>query len=294
MNLYYAVGGGLGHFSRAIAFVHSHPKLLPTNTIVMVADREMYTMRDHNFQDDLWSNLPMVKIPTQVFQDQQQLILWLQHWLSEHQPESIYLDTFPAGIAGEWNGLNPEGSRICYVGRYLQQESYSYADLISFDHAYQLEAWHPRQEERITRSCRKVIPFPLRYPAASVPQPIQKQINDWQSMGREVWAVVHSEPRDETEALLNHARDLAAMKQKNPIYLLCSSQPLEPESDMYPLRLFPAYGLFSRVDRIITACGFNLMQQALDFQARHEAVPFPRRYDNQFRRYKKWKAAFKS
>lgn len=293
MNLYYAVGGGLGHFSRAIAFIHTHPGLSVRNTVVMVADRDMYSLAVHHFLDKRWADLKVVKIPTRLFQDQNGLRHWLSEWLDQSQPEVAYLDTFHAGISGEWNGLAGKAGRICYIGRYLNWEAYPHQADIIFDHAYQLEYWHSGQCNWLRQSSQSVTAFSLRYPKASVTEALQQKIREWQQNRGEVWAVIHSEPKGETEALLNYARDQAALEDKNPLYLLCSSQASEAAPDVHLLRLFPAYGLFPWVDRIVTACGFNLMQQSSGFRRKHLCMPFPRRYDDQFLRFKQWKAAGK-
>lgn len=294
MNLYYAVGGGLGHFSRAIAFIHSHPELSVNNTVVMVADRELYSLAEHHFLDKSWANLKIAKVPTEAFQDQERLCHWLSGWLETACPEVVYLDTFPAGISGEWKGLNNQSRCIRYVGRYLNWEAYSQRANIFFDRAYQPEDWHAAQEKCMSSCSKAIIPFSLQYPEVRIPQVLQHKISNWRQEGREVWAVVHSEPRDETEVLLNYARDIAAMEDIYPVYLLCSSESLAPAHDVFPCRLFPVYGLFPAVDRIITACGFNLIQQASEYRHKHLCMPFPRRYDDQFRRFQQWKGADKT
>lgn len=290
MNLYYAVGGGLGHFSRALAFVHTYPTLTPGNTVVMVADRDIYTLEHHRFSVPEWGNLCIEKIPKRLFQQRNQLTRWLQQWMDDHGPEAIFLDTFPAGISGEWNGVDTGRSRICYVGRYLDCQAYAYSPALSFDRAYRTEVWHPDQEAVISRCSRQIVPLALHYPAASVPPALLKRIRDWQQRGRAVWAVVHSEPPEETEALLGYARDKAALTQIDPVYLLCCRQPFTSEDEVHAVALFPAYGLFPHVDRIITAAGFNLIQQTHAYQDKHWCMPFPRRYDDQFLRFKKRKA----
>ena len=291
MNLYYAVGGGLGHFSRALAFVHTHPELTPGNTVVMVADRYIYTLERHHFSESEWGNLCTEKIPKRLFQQRNQFTRWLQQWVDEHGPEAIFLDTFPAGISGEWNDVDTGRSRICYVGRYLDWHAYAYPPMLSFDQAYRTEVWHPDQEAVISRCSRQIVSLALHYPAASVPPSLLKQILDWQQLGREVWAVVHSEPLEETEALLSYARDKAAVIQSNPAFLVCCQQPFAIEAGVHAVALFPAYGLFPYVDRIITAGGFNLIQQTHAYQHKHWCMPFPRRYDDQFLRFKKRKEA---
>jgi len=46
--------------------------------------------------------------------------------------------------------------------------------------------------------------------------------------------------------------------------------------------LAPHY--FARAERVITACGFNVMRQSVNARVRHHFMPFPRPLDDQFTR----------
>jgi hypothetical protein len=289
MNLYYAVGGGLGHFSRAIGFIHTHPRLKPENTVVMVAEREMYRLQENSFADRAWQHLKIIHIPAGCFENVAYLSTWLQNWLQAHQPTDIFLDTFPAGIMGEWHMPVHQVARFHYIGRYLKLPAYHFAANLSFTSAYRLEAWHPAQEALLQEYARECKDFDLHYPAVELSPEVRDQISGWRQKGQEVWAVVHSEPAEEVEALLSFARDLARLAGVEPAFLLLSCLPY-PEEQAQLLKLFPAYGLFPEADRIITGCGFNLMRQAAAFRHKHSCMPFPRRYDDQFVRFQRWKA----
>ncbi|MFP4341787.1 MAG: hypothetical protein ACLFQO_15170 [Cyclobacteriaceae bacterium] len=290
MKLYYAVGGGLGHLSRAIAFIHSHPLLSPENTVVMVAEREMYTLQKTSFASKEWAAMPTAMIPTALFEETGRLSEWLQSWLRQHQPNDVFLDTFPAGIAGEWNHIPVSSCRFHYTGRYLNWPAYRFSAKLMFETAYRVEEWHSGQETFLQQHARECADLDLSYPPAALNTNVREQVCNYRQGSNEVWAIIHSEPAEEVEALLSYARDMAVQEAKSPRFLLCSSLPFPEEEDVLPLQLFPAYGLFPHVDRIITACGFNLIQQAAPFRNKHICMPFPRRYDDQFARFKKWKA----
>ena len=292
MMLYYAPGGGLGHFSRAIAFIHSQPYLSVKDTVVMVAERALYSLKRSSFADNSWQSLRLAKIPESVFSKPSSLAVWLKDWLQDHRPSQIYLDTFPAGIAGEWSDIRYE-ARFFYVGRFLDWQAYPYPVIISFEKAFRVEGWHAEQEKQLVSRASCIQDISLAYPEAVLSTELEFRIKKWQADGREVWTVVHSEPAHEAEALLNFARDLAFQDKKSPVFLVCSSLDPEQQAGVYPVKLFPAYALFPWVDRIITACGFNLMQQAVAYRHKHLCMPFPRRYDDQFQRFRRWKAAAK-
>ncbi len=288
MNLYYAVGGGLGHFSRAIAFIHTQSELSPEKTIVMVADRPQFDLWDNCLLDQYWQSLTIVKIPVECFSSQEKLTSWLQSWLNVIRPQAIHLDTFPAGIMGEWSGIEFKASYF-YVGRYLHWPAYAHPITIDFEKIFRVEPWHIEQSKVLSSQSKVCEDLRLTYPKAKQQLPFPSIIRQWQKLGKAVWAIIHSEPQEEVEALLSLARDLAYQEGEEPLFVVCSSRPVEYETEVYPRPIFPASALFPNGDKIITACGFNLMEQALGFRYKHHCIPFPRRFDNQFLRYQRWK-----
>ena len=81
--------------------------------------------------------------------------------------------------------------------------------------------------------------------------------------------IVHSGPAEEVVALVALAQ---------PPYIVISPWP--------KVEYYPAVNLYSRARRIITGAGYNSMADLLAHRARHTAVPFPRRYDDQHARVK--------
>ncbi|MEK6481320.1 hypothetical protein WJR50_27510 [Catalinimonas sp. 4WD22] len=287
MKLYYTVGGGLGHLSRAIAFIHTQPELNLDNMVVMLADREIYQMKQAAFQDERWKSLKIEPIPLPFFDDTEKLRNYLKEWTHAHSPEDIYLDTFPEGIMGEWNFEIRKPTQIHYVGRYLNWTAYDQPVFRSFDTLYKVDSWHPEQQRYLSLLSDNIQTIELQYPGAKVPEEILTQFQQWKDESKAIWLVVHSEPQEEVEALLHYAQDVAKAEQASPVFVLCSQNGVENESIDLCLSLFPAYGLFEYVDKIVTAGGFNLMQQTKPFREKHICMPFPRRFDDQFMRTQK-------
>src|SRR5262249_49323155 len=50
------------------------------------------------------------------------------------------------------------------------------------------------------------------------------------------------------------------------------------------LNFYPASLLFPLAERVITACGFNVMRQTESLASIHRFLPFERRFDDQFQR----------
>ncbi|MDF9795103.1 hypothetical protein OKW21_000366 [Catalinimonas alkaloidigena] len=290
MKLYYAVGGGLGHLSRAIAFIHTRPDLNIDNTIVMLADRDIYQMEQAAFMEEKWRALRIAPIPLSFFKRFEKLSAYLKNWVNDNVPDQIYLDTFPEGIMGEWNFEISKPAQLHYVGRYLNWPNYQQPVFKSFDTLYKVDDWHPEQQSYLPLLSPNTVEVKLQYPEAKVPGGILTQFQQWKEEGKDIWLVVHSEPAEEVEALLHYARDVAKAEQTSPVFVLCSQSKVDDKQLDLHLSLFPAYGLFVHVDKIVTAGGFNLMQQAKHFRDKHRCMPFPRRFDDQFMRVRIWKA----
>ena len=99
------------------------------------------------------------------------------------------------------------------------------------------------------------------------------------------WLVVHSGPPAETAELVAYAREVAELDGVRPRLTVVT--PIRPHGlppDVAHLDLYPAWPLFARAERIVTAAGCNVMRQLAPWPERHRVLPFPRRFDDQFTR----------
>lgn len=133
MIAYYARGGGLGHLTRARAFLHT----LGVRDAVIVADTA-----DRRVTGDV----PVVpRIPR----------------------GDLILDTFPAGLLGE-----VEGGVVDYVARYVRWDRYTLPpNPPAIRRAYILEPLHPEQERYVRGRAAFVEQLELRDPPISLPLP---------------------------------------------------------------------------------------------------------------------------
>ena len=124
MIVYYARGGGLGHLTRARAFLYT----IGRDDAVIVADQ-----RDARVTGDI----PVV---------------------SSIAEGDLIVDTFPAGLFGEI-----EGGVVDYVARYVRWDRYTLpADPPRIRRAYVLEPLHPEQERHVRAHAEEVVePFAL-------------------------------------------------------------------------------------------------------------------------------------
>jgi predicted glycosyltransferase len=68
------------------------------------------------------------------------------------------------------------------------------------------------------------------------------------------------------------------------IVLVSAVRPHVSAPNLTMIDVYPAWPLFERAERIVTAAGFNVMRQTEPFRAKHRFVPFPRALDDQYTR----------
>jgi len=105
-------------------------------------------------------------------------------------------------------------------------------------------------------------------------------------ISKPIWLIVHTGHVEELQQLINYANDAAEIESIAPVFLIISQTDLILESPYYYFKYYPASDFYRFVDRIYTACGYNSMQQTLQYREIHFFIPFGRRYDDQFLRAK--------
>jgi hypothetical protein len=98
------------------------------------------------------------------------------------------------------------------------------------------------------------------------------------------WLIVHSGPLAEVEELVAYTAELRRLHGSDvEVRVATPCHPTLPPG-FERIDAFPATPLFGAAERIITAAGFNVMLETERHRERHEVVPFPRRFDDQFLR----------
>ena len=108
------------------------------------------------------------------------------------------------------------------------------------------------------------------------------------------WLVAHSGPSEEVAELLTYARDLQRIEGDQAPIVVATPVPartLGSHGDARCVDVYPASVFFSRAARVVSACGYNVMRQMAAHADRHRVLPLPRRYDDQFTRAARWRAA---
>lgn len=270
-NLFYVNGGGLGHLSRISAFIFTL-KIKISESIILTSS---------DFASLLFPTSSIKQIPNSFSKDIKKLTSFIQSTINNNNFENIYIDTFPLGILGELKFIDFQDIRLIYISRRLKWKSYApILDNNTFKYhlTYIIEQSSKEQFNFIISNSEKQISLALNYQKNKPSEDILVLFPS----DKETWLIVHSTPIEEVYALLEHAKDIAKAEEKNPLFVIISQHKLKATSKIIQLNYFPAYNLFPYVDKVFSACGFNIMQQTKNFRKKHISIPFPRKFDDQF------------
>lgn len=264
MNLFYAMGGGMGHVYRTWVFIQhfqfSEYKVLSSNPLVrkFFSDNHIIFIDSENYENQ-WNTFVHVTLPAL-------------------NPSALYVDTFPAGINGELSNL-VINFPIYYIARRMRWKKYEESTSgfsHSFSKVYRLEPLEPEHENFIRSHSSEIISLRLHYPEGSVMNIPQKLLPPH----KPVWLIVHAFHKEETETLYQYAKDVARLEKINPSFVVLSDQTIEVSEGMC-VPYFPAADWFPVADKIFMAAGFNSVQQAIPYLEKVTFFPFPRKYDDQ-------------
>lgn len=288
MILYYAMGGGLGHLTRARAVLHT-----------LGIERDVVILTASHFASDkrVIGNLRVIYPPLSLARDLAAFRLWFQHQLDHLEPEEIYLDTFPAGILGELCDFPPlEGIPIHYLARLLKWDEYSkllQGDPPCFASTYLLEPLAEEHQAFIQQRSAQYSSLTLFDPPCELDQREQEITREFCCEDRPLWLVVHSGSNEEISELVTYAEEMRCIEEIDAhIILIAPEATYELLANVRHIDLYPASSLFSIADRIISACGYNVMRQLASYRERHQFMPFVRRFDDQFTRASRERQSF--
>ena len=254
MILYYALGGGLGHLTRARKVLEA----LGMEATLLTASRFAGDPR-------VTGGLPVLRVPRALGRDRDRFRGWLERALAALEPEELMVDSFPGGILGELCAM--ELPRVRHVARRLRWEAYAErltGPLPRYDVVYQLE---PLSDDHARALHGRVERLAL--PIAAIGAPLVQEPH---------WIVVHSGPGHELDELLAHAAGaprIVVVSPRPPARL-----PRRAEwRDVYPVAPH-----LPHAQRIVTAAGFNVMQETAHLRDLHTFMPFERALDDQFAR----------
>lgn len=273
MNLYYAIGGGLGHLTRARAFLHTFE--IEKDSTILTAS---------SFADDkrVVGDINIIKADKNFAQNQTDYRVFLKNIFAEFSVEKLFLDAFPVGIVGEFCDFDFGNTEVFYIARLLKWNNYSCllrGKIPRFKKTFILEKLSNKHQKFINEHSAANIELKLKYPNLSASN--EKSVQRILAEKLPFWLIVHAGSDEETNELLQFAKEMREIEKAEVNLILVS-----PNKSVFPNRynIYPASLLFPHAARIFTAGGFNAIEQTEEFRGKHFAVPMERRFDDQFAR----------
>ena len=284
MILYYALGGGLGHLTRG-------RRVLETLGI----EATLVTASAYASDPRVTGGYRVILVPAHLEHD----VDAHREWLRGLAPERLIADTFPCGIQGELSGLDVP---MDLVARRLRWEEYRRTvphPLPRFETVWRLEELEPEHEKALwsaaatpplsnsgaigkERANRKAETLRIVSPQRSMAH--ESESGGVASALQRFWLIVHSGPEDEVRELVAYAEELRRVEQTDIDVLVATRCPIDLPDGFVLIDAYPVTHLFEGATRIISAAGFNIMLETEPYRDKHHAIPFARKFDDQFAR----------
>jgi hypothetical protein len=269
---YYAMGGGLGHLTRARAVAHT-----------LGIERDVTVLTASSFAADPRVSGPMqiARVPEGIAAGTAQYHAWLDAQLAACKTDGLIVDAFPGGLFGELCGRPFDSMRLWHVARRLQWSVYARRLLTMpprFEVSWIVEPLDAEHAAFLEAHSDRVIPLTLEDPPAA-----EVRVPD--DLPDSFWLIAHAGPAHEIEELMAYALETRALERSRSPLVVSTPQPpgALPESCRY-IDVYPATVLFPRAERIFTAAGFNCVRQLSPWRHKHWMLPFPRPLDDQYAR----------
>lgn len=279
MNLYYAMGGGLGHLTRARAFLENYD-----------LENESLILTSSPFSNDkrVIGNFPVINVEKSFENDRAGFQKYLQYIVADFKIKRLFVDSFPFGIINEFVDFQfPENVEINYIARHLKWKNYAnftINKLPTFHQTYILEPLDTKHQEFINRFSKQQTKIELNYSHPTLNAEDKKIIKDI-SKKFPFWLIIHSGSNEEISELINFAEEMREIENTKVNLILISPEAVSfQKSNLFHFNFYPASVLFEPAERIFTACGFNAVEQTKFFRNKHFFIPFERRFDDQFER----------
>ena len=272
MIFYYAIGGGLGHISRAISFLKSQ-NISNSDSIILATEQKQFDLNIN--KNIIYTNLESPILLRDL----------IENIIHQYSISKIYIDTFPFGIKGEFINLKTNIdkfliARILKYDVYLNDISKSNLSIENpktlFKCIYKIEKLNSDYESAISNFSNQFISLSL--------YDNQKFIESKENNIEPYYMIAHTGSLEELQVLMEHAKDYANQNSFKGKILIFS--PNFIESDNF-ISLKFQYGIneyYPQATLMFTGCGFNTMNELRPFRKKHIRIPFKRRYDDQYLR----------
>lgn len=274
MIAFYAMGGGLGHLTRVRAFIHTYQ--IPKPVKVITANRSVFKF---------FTKEEVIFIKAEAATTRDKLSEKIHTAVVDFTFDHLFIDTFPCGILGELDNGLIQYHQKHYLARRLIWKNYEYngSKVEDFNHVYRFEPLEAEHQEFINSRSKMIIDARLDFFTA---RSKKKSSVDMDSLTQPIWLIVHTTHQAELHMLVDHAKDIASIEQIEPkLVILSDVKIISPDSgvllhDENPMDWYP------KAARIFTAAGFNTWYQLAPWRNKQTALPFKRKFDDQFWRVK--------
>lgn len=273
------MGGGLGHLTRAHSFLHSFN--LINNTFILTSSEFTESKR-------IIGNCKIIKVNRNFEKDIPAFQEFLRETFIELNIKTLYLDSFPLGIIGEFAGFDFQAIEVNYIARLLRWNNYSKfikKNIQKFNKTFLLEPLEAEHQKFIDTNSASQTKLGLVYPNPHLSNQDEVLLQTISRTHSPFWLIVHSGSEEEILELVNYAEEMREVEKANVKLVLISPRKIK-HNNLFQYNLYPASVLFDKAERIFSACGFNIMNQTENFADKHFFIPFERRFDNQFQRAK--------
>ena len=275
MIVFYALGGGFGHITRAVSVIRSLGLLDKVILIVSGSNDSDLPKLSSQFiyKKILDKNITPLDLSN-----------FLVTQIEFYNPTYIFIDAFPAGILGELSGIIwPSHTQVIHCARLLKWDKYISSvtgEMPHYDSILLMERLYQEHFDFLKLNCTNLIKFEL-----NCSDNIQDNGNSISKLP--VWIVLHSGPESELLDLIYIAQEMALIEKINVQIVLISPRcpKMIPEGIIH-YNVYPATIFFEIAERIFTACGFNVVNELIRYRHKHVYIPMSRGLDDQFYRAK--------
>ena len=284
MIAFYSNGAGLGHLSRTLKVIQA----LNIQAPCMIISNSVFINKNKQFSAlNKYCHTRNIELISQPLQEQDDKVIFLQKFMAlliKKQVNELYIDCFPVGIYGELNGLTAQIPHITayLLARVIKWSQYRY--LIESDNhfyaAYNVEVLPQLQHDYYLQHSKKVTHLPLKNLLLDQTEPLP-------SVAPPYCLIVHSGSLDEISQLIDYTLQKLRFSGLNYSIVLATPWSVPKHYNYLNLKIIHCYPLTHWLQSaaiIITAAGFNLMNEIQQLTAKHWVLPFDRKYDDQFTR----------
>lgn len=275
MRLFYALGGGAGHLSRTQKLMR-HLNINQSECLILHSCQQIF--------NSYFPNSKGIYFDSESFPTPTELKKAIEKVIFKYKPTHFYIDVFPFGLFGELKGINFSGE-YHLTARILKKEYFKkFGDLstIRFNRTRVIEALPQFQRKFIYTNSEIVEGWECKS---------EEVFNDKLPISNnEKWLILHTGSIDECNDLIALAKETANVERKT-IKLFFAGNNMVNSPEISNIHFTTARQYFLDADRIITACGFNLMDELKQHSHKHIYIPFERKYDDQFERARLYREA---